>query len=261
MTKREKTIANGQNHRSRSTITTTITITESSTLPSLSSRMTEAIVDFRSQSSPLRKRHKVFCCTRKPATPPAILPLGTMSLCLFLISIAIPLAAGRDVVPTSATSSSSTTSSSSGPPRTPITDEMHLPEAQASSQYNFRRPSPFNPDYRPDCDLIFPASSQVAAVHETEPSSAFIPSAHLPPPSLPASSHYGASYFSQLDHQPHGEFLSNSEDVSSFMPSSSSKPSNAYLSNFAPRYVPHCDLLLALSLLNYFKWGALHYII
>ena len=94
------------------------------------------------------------------------------------------------------------------------------------SSFSYSRPTPFAPDYRPECDIVFPASTK------SDSSSSFHSTS-----STPASSHFGSSYFNSIDHQPHGEFLSN--DLSSFYHKSSSQTVNSYLSSFAPRYVYH----------------------
>ena len=259
MTKREHTQTNGQNHsrepRAVIPITTTITsTTKSSTLPSSPPPPTTmTVVDIRSQVNAQRRRHKVPCCTARlpSAFPPS--PFSTILLLTCTLSLLIPTI----VCAENALLTSSTSISPSTPPRAPLLPSsppplaghsLHSPEAQASSPYTFHRPSPFSPEYRPDCDLIFPASSKPMVgdvVHESEPPSAFLDSAPAPPSSLPTSSHFGAAYFSQLDNQPpmpppQGDgFLAN-DDVSSFFSNSPSvsKPTNAYLSSFAPRYVP-----------------------
>jgi len=109
-----------------------------------------------------------------------------------------------------------------------------------SSSYSFHRPTPLSPDYRPECDLIFPASKGKSSFQSSPSSVSSSTSAFA----------FGPSYFNQLDQSPSGDLLSSNE-LSSFYhkTSSSSSSIDQYLSSFSPRFVHCCTCMAFLSLL------------
>lgn len=99
-------------------------------------------------------------------------------------------------------------------------------DSLAAASYSYHRPTPFAPDYRPECDIIFPASAKSHS------------ESFHPPSSLSSSAPFtSSSYFTHLAPVSQGDSFLNDNDLSSFYSKSSvssSHSANSYLSTFAP---------------------------